>query len=169
MSPSTEIVLGAALQGVGLAFVFWEVIAIRLSEWGPPKWWTTLRAKLHKRRDAVVTAAAAVARSAGASATSAASATVTAGAPSDTERIQALEQRVGQLADRLAEVPETIDQAVAAAIARAEAGDRTIKQTMEAEKAREHRARGRSLIRQTLGAVCVGAGLIIGTIGAVNY
>jgi hypothetical protein len=86
----------------------------------------------------------------------------------DAERIAWLERQLGWLREALSYVPDFVKREVTTAIARAEEGDKAIQETIEADKQRARNRLGRSLARQAIGAVLVGVGLLIGTIGAVN-
>lgn len=155
-------IVGACLQGVGLAFVFGEIIAIRIHEWGVPNW----VAKLRKRRDVhIVAGSATLGKRSGLEPPTP---SVTNKVPDDSERIAALEEHVTEIDAALAKVPAAIDQQVAEAIARATEGDEAIRKSIQNTDEQRRKWLRRSLWRQLLGAIFVALGLLLGTAGAVN-
>lgn len=167
------IVVGAALQGIGLGFVFYEVIAIRVHEFGVPVWPTRtihwVRATLRRRRDvhAQVDLSARLTLRASASVAKLSYAPPGPDA-SDAERFAWLELMVKALDDQLDALPETIRREVGAATAKAEQRDQAIEQAIADSDQRRRQALKRSLFRQGIGGAFVLVGLIVGTVGAVT-
>jgi hypothetical protein len=167
------IVVGAALQGIGLSFVFYEVVSIRVHEFGVPVWWTRmirwLRATFRRRRDIHAQVDLSGRLTFGGSLTAEKlRPTPLSDDASDAERFAWLERYVTLLDEDLARLPETIRREVGTATAKAQDSDRAIEEAIDAREQRRRHALKSSLLRQALGSAFVAAGLIIGTIGAVN-
>jgi hypothetical protein len=161
------IIMGAALEIIGLAFVFIELAVIRSQEFGVPTPWTRLRAWLRRllRRPQVISVSAAD------SATLSGSVRAKArpGPASDNadERIARLERYVDYLDRDVDELHARIDRTAQEIAAAAKQGDEQLRREMDQRDEQRRAALRPSLRRQAAGAVCVFIGLVLGTIGNV--
>jgi hypothetical protein len=169
MSTSLTIA-GAALEIIGLGFVFAELAVIRSHEFGVPTPWARLRAWMRRvlHRPRIVEVEASMSGSFAMSARGKVRPGDVPADASDAERIERLERYVEHLDRDVDGLHEAIKRKADEIIAKAKNADDQLREEIARRDEERLTALRPSLQRQAFGAACVFGGVVLGVLGTLG-